>query len=102
MSLHDSRRRFNLLVPAGEVDPEQDPPDLAALQTLSELVRADAFRVPYASSGPKMQEPALGQARSFDLPGGAGRVGRAACALEGVPQVVEPAVRMLGVQVEIG
>src|SRR5467141_3715574 len=36
---------------------------------------------------------------SFDLPGGTGRVARAGCALEDVPQVVEPAVRMLRVQV---
>ena len=91
--------RLGLLVLAGEVHPEQHAPPLGVAEAFRALLRADPLGVPRALPGPEREERALGQPCPFDRAVGSGAVTGARRALEDVPEVVEPTVRVLGVDV---
>jgi hypothetical protein len=95
--MRDYREGFASLVLSREVYPEQDGPDFV-IQAFAQLVRAYLLGVPGAAPRPEEQQRALRQIRSFDRAAGTGGVARAARSLKDVPQVVEPSVRVLGVQ----
>jgi hypothetical protein len=89
--------RLDVLVLAGQVDPEQHAAELAVRRPLVDLVGPDALGVPDTPPGPEEQQRTLGQPCPLRRPARAGAVARADRALDHVPQVVEPPVRVLGV-----
>ena len=97
LPMQDYREGFACLVLSREVDPEQDRAYFV-IQAFTQLVRADLLGVPGAAPGPEEQERAFGQIRPLDRTAWTGGVPCAARALKDVPEVVEPSVRVLGVQ----
>ena len=88
--------RLALLVLAGQVHPEQHAAQLGR-PALAELLLTDPLGVPDAPPRPELQQRALGQPRPFDRPARTGAVAGARRSLEDVPEVVEPAVGVVGV-----
>jgi hypothetical protein len=91
------RRGLHVLVAASQVHPEQDAPHLADLP-LAQLVLANAFGVPHATTSADLQERSRLQPRALDCAAGTGGVTRARAPRQEVPEIVEPAMGMACVQ----
>jgi hypothetical protein len=97
--LHHLCARGGLLVLAGEVDPEQHAAELGVAAALLALVCAQRLGVPCPAAGPERQQRPRRQPRPLYRSARAGAVAGAGRALQHVPEVVEPSVGMLGVDI---
>src|SRR6266446_5815555 len=95
--LHNLRGRFDVLVLAREVHPEEKPAHLCAGLALFELVLAEAFRMPHAATGSDLEERTFLEPRPLHGAARTSAVTGARAARDRIPEVVEPAVGVPGV-----